>query len=778
MTFEELYADLKKQTTPEEQAATFKLIQARLELFPEDPQGLTVLGSAYYFGLGTPKDYKKAFELFTKAAKANYYLALINLAVMYKNGLGTEVNIPLAIQNANNAAKMPEDKKTREAFNILVNLANENPENIDANSALGWHYATNKIVDLDYAKSFFYYERAAKAGGGKSLFNLGHLYENGLGVKKDIAKACQYYSRAAQAGVKEALTRCEEIDDPEAYFTLGLYYHNQLDQIEKAKTYFSKGIEKEHVKCLISLANLTSDAAKKADIFWKGLQFRSPQSIEVFAVLDTFCETHPNIPETLYTRGYAYKEKRGVTETNLAAAARDFKKAMELNHAPAIPQLAACYITQLINDDEAMRLVYEAEKKKFPIVYSPSFLWMFVVNANTRYELGAIYALRGDYNNAIKMFKDSYHDERSLCHLGKMLEQGLGFKKDLNQAVIFYVAAAQRNGKREEGSACAVAHLKELPDRVPYIECLEFGWGIAANPQLASEHYDEEIQKLYKRISDNEFNAQTLPSNLIELLKLNRALFKCDLKVVKDAKLISILNKLLSSEAKTFLAENSQLRAELLELSKNSIEAKRVLEHLDRYQVVQHYLQQIRLCMTDMKTEIENKIANKEWQKRYGFLWVHGLPAGVEQIQKILNLNPTDDLALLQSYVDIEQLLAQKNEDNKGRHPSTTSFYSNWQAVFSAMNLTVEYAKLWVPKVNTTAKLQSILYFNREPANLSLIQAPVTLPPVVTTVSQPIKEQVDLITFPAVPKEAPQQEQPIVSTATGTTTIVRQCVPG
>jgi len=59
----------------------------------------------------------------------------------------------------------------------------------------GLHGAAKNI-----AKAVKYYKRAAELGEKDAHYNLGVLYEEGVGVKKDAAKAIQHWEAAAMCG--------------------------------------------------------------------------------------------------------------------------------------------------------------------------------------------------------------------------------------------------------------------------------------------------------------------------------------------------------------------------------------------------------------------------------------------------------------------------------------------------------------------------------------------------------------------------------------------------
>ena len=53
---------------------------------------------------------------------------------------------------------------------------------------------------MDYAKAFFWLEKAANQGLPRARFDLGGLYESGNGVAQDAAKAATLYRGSAEQG--------------------------------------------------------------------------------------------------------------------------------------------------------------------------------------------------------------------------------------------------------------------------------------------------------------------------------------------------------------------------------------------------------------------------------------------------------------------------------------------------------------------------------------------------------------------------------------------------
>ncbi len=66
-------------------------------------------------------------------------------------------------------------------------------------------YAKFKMADYSGAREIW--EKVGDAGGGKALFNLAILYEDGLGVETNIDQALTLYRKSANAGNRSAQYR-------------------------------------------------------------------------------------------------------------------------------------------------------------------------------------------------------------------------------------------------------------------------------------------------------------------------------------------------------------------------------------------------------------------------------------------------------------------------------------------------------------------------------------------------------------------------------------------
>lgn len=169
--------------------------------------------------------YSKAIEYYTKSAEGGNIMALNNLGFIYEQGKGSDINYDKAreyyLKGANN--------KNSESCNNLGNLylrgngvmkdyskaieyyglsLEYDPDNVSALTNLGFAYQTIE----DYNKAVEYYTIAAAKKGTFAMWNLGNLYEFGIGVKTDKQIALIWYEGAAELGDEMASQKVKELN--------------------------------------------------------------------------------------------------------------------------------------------------------------------------------------------------------------------------------------------------------------------------------------------------------------------------------------------------------------------------------------------------------------------------------------------------------------------------------------------------------------------------------------------------------------------------------------
>lgn len=141
------------------------------------------------------KYYSKAFKDYKKRSKSDGD-ACYELGRMYQNGYGVEKDLNQAKFYYKSGALLG-----------------------DKNAA--WRLGLMYKDEMEYSEAFKFLLKAAESGQGMAMYELGKLYENGLGTSCDKAKAIEWYKKCsnslymARKDAKEALERLGTNEDKE-----------------------------------------------------------------------------------------------------------------------------------------------------------------------------------------------------------------------------------------------------------------------------------------------------------------------------------------------------------------------------------------------------------------------------------------------------------------------------------------------------------------------------------------------------------------------------------
>ena len=229
------YAQAAEKGHPEAQVSLGLLYQegrgveqdyARARTLYEDaaatghPRARNNLGLLYVRGHGVLQDYEKAAELFAQAAEAGLPGGLRNLGVMYENGFGVPVDEARAAELYRLAgqsggavtgttptlaydprlAPPPSDEDSLQALSRMAQAGDPVAE-----FQLAFLLASTPEADaaaIRQAAQLF--ERAAQAGHGPSMRNLGLLYFEGRGVPQDYVLGQMWLTLAGSVGQSDA----------------------------------------------------------------------------------------------------------------------------------------------------------------------------------------------------------------------------------------------------------------------------------------------------------------------------------------------------------------------------------------------------------------------------------------------------------------------------------------------------------------------------------------------------------------------------------------------
>lgn len=203
--------------------------------FSGDMKCQNALGVFYYEGIGTPKDYVKAFEWLKKSADQGFTRAFYNLAICYVNGLGVE-------------------KDQKKAVELLEYASEQN--DLAAQSYLGYCYLKGKGVTKDATKGLKLLKSASDNNCAIAHRLLGVCYRKGICVNVDISMAITYFTKAGILDDKKSIIYLIEIFEEKDYknlfgdeqfdvFVRGV--HLGMSEIERVTvTWFNKEPEKTY----------------------------------------------------------------------------------------------------------------------------------------------------------------------------------------------------------------------------------------------------------------------------------------------------------------------------------------------------------------------------------------------------------------------------------------------------------------------------------------------------------------------------------------------------
>ena len=193
------------------------------------------LGWYYLEGRGTAKDYEKALSWFNKSVENGSSAPFPYLGHMYEKGYGVKQDFVQAkkwyVKGAAAGNKDCKDALERlktgtsagsssngglgeewykrgmdarkrqnytQALEFFLKAAAQG--HIEAQSWLGWMYASGQGTSKNYDEAFKWTSKAAAQGHAGAANNLGYFYRNGLGVAKSDTFALQWYRKAAEKG--------------------------------------------------------------------------------------------------------------------------------------------------------------------------------------------------------------------------------------------------------------------------------------------------------------------------------------------------------------------------------------------------------------------------------------------------------------------------------------------------------------------------------------------------------------------------------------------------
>ena len=231
-------------STPKDHKKALELFQKAIEI-DRRPWAYDGAGLVYYYGETGKPDYGKAVEMFRKASSMGVYEADYYLGICYKTGRGVAKDQVEAMKWFRKAAERGYAK---------------------AQCQLGFCYAKGEGVAKDAKESLKWFRKAAEQGDGPACYEMGEVYRKGVGTKKDMNKAVEWYRKGVALGhsgcimslgfryfygesdltpnnpkiALELFQKSIKIDDrPWAYYGAGLVYFHGID----GKPDYEKAVE-------------------------------------------------------------------------------------------------------------------------------------------------------------------------------------------------------------------------------------------------------------------------------------------------------------------------------------------------------------------------------------------------------------------------------------------------------------------------------------------------------------------------------------------------------
>ena len=136
-------------------------------------------GEYYLLGPQEKRDYPKALDLLTEAARADDPKAQFALGTMYATGQGIT-------------------KDSQQAFGFYKKAADQG--HLAAQAVIGDYFTTGTGTEKNLSRAFYYYKKAADAGNIQAQTQIGSFLAYGMGVEKNLAEAKVWLQKADAAG--------------------------------------------------------------------------------------------------------------------------------------------------------------------------------------------------------------------------------------------------------------------------------------------------------------------------------------------------------------------------------------------------------------------------------------------------------------------------------------------------------------------------------------------------------------------------------------------------
>jgi TPR repeat protein len=329
---------------------------------------------------------------------------------------------------------------------------------------VGVLYYEGHGVARDYPRAREWYEKGAAAGNAQAMANLGYLYMEGLGVTKDYQQARQWLEKGAAAGNGRAMA------------FLGYMYRDGLGvtkDYEQARQWLEKGAAAGSGRAMTYLGGMyehgygvPKDYERARQLFGEGAATGDGRAMSNLGELyangrgvprdykqaEQWYEKAAATGDAngMFNLGWLYQNGLGVTEDRQRAR-EWYEKAAAGGNAAAMTDLGAMYANGKVvaRDYQQARQWFEKGAAAGNAAAISNMGWL--------YEGG--HGVPQDYQQARLLYERAAAagDSHGMTRLGHLYEAGLGVPKDYRQARQWYEKGAARGDEQAENA------LKKLP---------------------------------------------------------------------------------------------------------------------------------------------------------------------------------------------------------------------------------------------------------------------------------------------------------------------------
>lgn len=330
------------------------------------------------------KNQKEAFWFMNLAANLKYPVAIYRLAVMCRDGIGTEADD----REYERQIKMAAQEGHYEAMGIYGVLIYES-----------WHE--------DNVKSFSFLHGAFQQGyySNDAYWCLARCYMNGEGTTADKKRAYEMYHKAAQDGKAQA-------------------------QVELCDAYFkgNEWVEKDMEQC----AKWGEEAIKQGR---KVVRFKTAYALSRIGKTDRALELYLELAEE---GDRAAMNNYAVNITNLDEKVRWLKKAVDKGEDYAMWNLGKLYL-------EGEGVEKDTEKGVDLIIKGAEYGCIGAIN-DLAYKYRYGIDVEQNTEEALKWYKKGVEDgdSDSMCSLASMYYEGTLVSRDVDKAIYYYKLAAEK----------------------------------------------------------------------------------------------------------------------------------------------------------------------------------------------------------------------------------------------------------------------------------------------------------------------------------------------